>query len=83
MFPIRGDKRLLLSDSSYAVITGITAAESTAYKLERLPAPEELRVVRYTAGGRSWIFAANFGDSEQALEGCTIPAGECILKEIR
>ena len=72
----------VLSDSSYAVIAGATAAESGAYKLERLTAPEDLRVVRYTADGRSWIFAANFGDSEQVWEDQTIPAGECVLKEI-
>ena len=72
----------VLSDSSYAVIAGAAAAESGAYKLERLTAPEDLRVVQYTADGRSWIFAANFGDSEQVWEDQTIPAGECILKEI-
>ncbi len=72
----------VMADTAYAVIASCTAAESSNYRLEKLPAPPEIRAVRFTnSDGKTWCFAANFSDNDVLYQNNTIPAGECMLNQ--
>ena len=70
----------ILADTGYAVISDITASEGEKYKLTRLDAPELLRAVELTTpDGKTFRFAANFGDVPAEWENKVIEPGQCIL----
>ena len=72
----------VMADTAYAVIASCTVAESSNYRLEKLPSPQEIRAVRFTnSDGKTWCFAANFSDNDVLYNNNTIPAGECMLNQ--
>ena len=71
----------ILNDTAYAAIAGISADESSNYKLQKVETENpDLRVVEFTAAdGRKWQFAANFGTESAVWQNRLLPAGECGL----